>query len=233
LTKKYDGFIHVFQPSLSYVKPGSENQSPIKFSQLDSEQKELFTVGLPEEQYNLGLSQYFYDENMKLKFYQRLTQRYYVDRDYKLADINNEMEYSWKHMRLYSNLTYSFEFKDIREASTYFFLKESDYQFDIGHSFKKSLTEDKSSIIINDININFGYVYNEQIKFNGGVTYNIDDSTSKQWRVGGSYYRDCWSATASVSQDIRPTSVGAISENIFYVQLNFTPFGSIGTDTLR
>ena len=43
-----------------------------------------------------------------------------LDRDYKFADINNEMEYNWKHISLYSNLTYSYEFKDIREASTYF-----------------------------------------------------------------------------------------------------------------
>jgi len=233
LTKKYNGFIHVFQPSLSYLKPGSENQSPTKFSQLNPEQKELFRVGLAEEQYNLALSQYFYDNKMKLKFYQRLTQRYYVDREYKFADINNEMEYNWKHISLYSNLTYSYEFKDIREAATYFFLKESDYQFGIGHSFKKSLTEDQSSILVNDININFGYTYNEQIKFDGGVTYNIDDSTSKQWKIGGSYYRDCWSVAASIRQDIRPTSAGAVSENTFYLQLNFTPFGSIGTDTLK
>ena len=95
------------------------------------------------------------------------------------------------------------------------------------------MTEDQSSILVNDININFGYTYNEQIKFDGGVTYNIDDSTSKQWKIGGSYYRDCWSVVASIRQDIRPTSAGAVSENTFYLQLNFTPFGSIGTDTLR
>jgi LPS-assembly protein len=233
LTKKYEGFIHVLQPSVQYVKPGNEHQSPTDFSLLSDEQRALFSVGLPEEQYDFSLSQYFYDENMKLKFYQRLTQRYYVDREYQFADINNEMEYKWKHISLYSNLTYSYEFKDIREASTYFFLKESDYKFSIGHSFKRLLTEDQSSILVNDVNVNFGYTYNEQIKFDGGVTYNIDDSTSKQWRIGGSYYRDCWSVAASVRQDIRPTSAGAVSENTFYLQLNFTPFGSIGTDTLR
>ncbi|MDQ7083599.1 MAG: hypothetical protein Q9M36_01120 [Sulfurovum sp.] len=38
---------------------------------------------------------------------------------------------------------------------------------------------------------------------------------------------------ASIRQDIRPTSVGVLSENTFYLQLNFTPFGAIGTDTLQ
>jgi len=71
------------------------------------------------------------------------------------------------------------------------------------------------------------------MSFSGGFTYNIDDSTSTQWKFGGSYYRDCWSIVASIRQDIRPTSAGAISENTFYLQLNFTPFGSIGTDTLK
>jgi len=170
---------------------------------------------------------------MTLKFYQRLTQKYYADREYKFSDISNEMEYNWEHMSLYNNLTYSYEFNDIRELSTYFSLKESDYRLSIGHSFKKSLTEDTSSVLANDINLNFRYDYNEKISFSGGLTYNIDDSTSKQWKFGGEYYRDCWSLDASVRQDIRPTSSGAISENTFYVQLNFTPFGSIGTDTLK
>jgi len=233
LTKKYDGFIHVLQPSLTYLKPGSENQSPIEFSQLDDAQKELFTVGLPEEQYRFALSQYFYDENTKLKFYQRLTQKYYVDREYKFADLNNEMQYNFDALSIYNIIGYSHEFNTIRFSSSSLTFKESDYRIMIGHSYQKVLPDEPKTRAANDVNFDFAYTYNEKIRFSGGLTYNIDDSTSKQWKVGGSYYRDCWSVAASIRQDIRPTSAGAISENTFYLQLNFTPFGSIGTDTLK
>jgi len=229
LTKKYDGFVHVMQPSLSYIKPGSEHQSPIEFSLLNDDQKELFSVGLPEETFDFSLSHYFYDENMNLKFYQRLSQRYYADREYELADLNNEMQYNWDKVSLYNNLVYAHEFSKIRESSSSVSLTGTDYSVALGHSYRQSLPDLPDAKAVNDMNFGFGYNYNEKISFNGGLTYNIDDESSKQWRFGSGYHRDCWSLSASIRQDIRPTSAGAVSSNSFYMQLNFTPFGSIGT----
>ncbi len=233
LTKNYDSFIHVLQPSLSYLKSGTENQSPVEFSQLDPEQKELFTVGLPEEQYNFALSQYFYDQNMKLKFYQRLTQKYYVDREYKFADLNNEMQYNFNAIQLYNIIGYSHEFKKVRFSSTSIAYRQADYRLTLGHSYKKVLPDDPTTRPANDVSFDFGYTYNQKVAFSGGLTYNIDDSTSKQWKIGGSYHRDCWSIASSIRQDIQPSSAGSISQTTFYMQLDFTPFGSIGTDTLK
>jgi len=233
LTKNYENFTHVLQPSISYLKPGSQNQSPIEFSKLDDEQKELFTIGLPEEQIRFALSQYFYDDKMKLKFYQRLTQKYYTDRIYKLADLNNEMQYTFDSLTLYNNIGYSHEFKKIRLASSYLEYKQSDYRITLGHTYKKILPDEPNSKEANDVKFDFTYKYNQKFSFIGGLTYNIDDSSSRQWKIGGSYYRDCWSMVTSIRQDIYPTSIGSISQNTFYLQLNFTPFGSIGTDTLK
>ena len=233
LTKKFDTFTHVFQPSLSYILPGSENHSPVAFEDLKSSQKELFSVGLPEEQYDFSLSQYFYDEAMKLRFYQRLTQKYYVDRSYELSDLNNEMQYNFDHLKLYNIIGYSHEYHKLRFVSSSIEYRGEDYDIEIGHSYKVALDDDKGAREANDVEFNFSYDYNEQISFGGSLTYNIDESASSQWKVGGRYYRDCWSIEASIRQDIRPTSVGSISENTYYLQLNFTPFGSIGTDMLK
>lgn len=233
LTKKYDGFVHILQPSLGYIKPGSENESPIEFSLLSDEQKELFSVGLPEEKFDFSLSQYFYDENMKLRFYQRFSQIYYPERDYEWADLANEMQYNWDKVSLYNNLVYAHEYSKIRESSTYMRLRGADYNVALGHSYREVLPDSTATTEINDVDFGFGYTYNEKINFSGGLTYNIDDASSKQWRFGGGYKRDCWSINASIRQDIRPTSTGeAISSNSFYMQLNFTPFGSIGTGDL-
>lgn len=233
LTKSYDGFIHVLQPSLSYLKPGSEHQSPVEFSLLSDEQKELFAVGLPEEQYDISLSQYFYDETMGLKFYQRFSQKYYRNRDYKLADMSNEMQYNWRKWSMYNNLVYSHEFDKVRESSTRIGLSEIDYRFSLGHTYKKVLPDLPNSSTANDIDFSLAYTYSESIALNGGLTYNIDESSSKQWRFGGSYHRDCWSVDASLRQDITPRPTGFTTDNSFYVQFQFIPFGGVGTGDER
>jgi len=233
LTKQYDGFTHVLLPSLSYLKPGNENQSPVDFISLEEEQKKLFAVGLGEEQYDFSVSQYFYDEKAKLKFFQRFSQKYFPNRKYKLDDFSNEMGYFWEHWSFYNQLVYSSEFDAIRTISSEVSLRELNYNFRIGHNYKQKLTEEKNSAEVNNIDFSFGYNYDEKISFGGGVIYDLINTTSKQWKAGVGYHRDCWSFDASIRQDIRPTSSGSLKLNTFYMQLNFIPFGSIGTDSIE
>ena len=233
LTKNYDDFIHVLQPSLRYVRPGNESESPVNFDNLTEDQKELFSVGLPEEHYELSLSHYFYDKNMKLKFYQRFSQRYYTDRKYKYSDISNEMQYNWEKWQFYNDLVYALEFNKVRSSSSRISLREKEYYFTLGHTYKQVLVDQPNILPANDVSLYFGYTYNERINFNGGLTYNIDESSSKQWRFGGSYKQDCWSMAASVRQDITPRPTGYTTDNSFYVQFNFIPFGGIGTESME
>lgn len=229
LTKKYIQYIHVLQPSLEYIKPGNESEKPVDFDALSRTQKELFSVGLPEEHYAFSLSQYFYDETMKLKFFQRLSQKYYPNRAYALADLSNEMQYNWKQWQFYSNMDYAHEFGKVRESSSRISLQKSVYNFTLGHTYKQQLSDDTKTRPANDINFNFGYKWNERVRLYGGLTYDIDESTSRQWRIGGTYAQDCWNMTASIRQDIIPRPVGFTTENSFYVQFNFVPFGGVGT----
>jgi LPS-assembly protein len=229
LIKKYDKFIHVLQPSISYIKPGSQTQSPVDFNLLTDEQKELFAVGLPEEQYDFAISQYFYDYSMNLKFYQRFSQKYYRSRKDKLADMSNEMQYNWKQWRFYSNLVYSHEFDKIRESSLQIGLIKPEYNFSFGHTYKRVLPDFPNVSEANDIDLSFGYSYSERVSLNGGFTYNIDEASSKQWRIGGFYRRDCWSVDASIRQDITPRPTGFTKDNTYYIQFQFIPFGGVGT----
>ena len=230
LTKKYESFIHVLHPSVEYILPGTESQSPVDFENLSQEQKELFIVGQQEESLALSLSHYFYDTEMNLKFYQRLSQLYYVDRAYEWADIRNEMQYNWHQWQLYSDLTYAWEFHEIREASTRISLYEERYHFSLSHTFKQALSDESTVVSANDINFNFGYNWDEHFQLNGGVTYNVNTSESKQWLVGASYKEDCWGVKAALRQDITPRPEGESSiENSFYIQFDFIPFVSLGS----
>ncbi|MDD3592078.1 MAG: LPS assembly protein LptD [Sulfurovum sp.] len=230
LTKRYDGFTHVLQPALAYIKPGNQQQSPVVFAMLDQEQKALFAVGLPEEQYMLTLGQYFYDETMQLKFFQRLSQYFYLDRPYTLGDISNEMQYRWSHWQLYNDIIYSHEFDRVRESLVRISLLEKAYGFTLGHTYKELLPDDKTTFIpSNDINFNFHYQMNPRIKVRGSLNYNLDESSDNQWSIGGSYAVDCWSMDLGLVQDIRPLPSGSRLETSVYVQFNFNPFATIGT----
>ena len=235
LTKRYSNFVHILQPSLAYIYPGQESQKPVDSESLEPQQKDLFSVGLPEEHYLFKLSQYFYDDEMHLKFFQRLSQNYYVnnslDRNYKLVDLTNEMQYNIGKWQFYNNMVYSHEFGDIRESSSRISFYETEYNFSLNHAYKQVLPDQITQSILpaNDMIFNFGYIYNDRVSFNGAVTYNIDESSSKQWRIGGSYKQDCWSVVASVNQVITPRPTGETLDNTFFVQFNFIPFGSIGT----
>jgi len=244
LTKKYDGFVHVLQPSVEYFKPGIENQKPLELDALLENQPETeptlkdlpFAIGVPEESYVFRLSQYFYDEEMKLKFFQRISQIYYTDREYTLSDLSNEMQYNWHKWSFYNNITYSTKLSYIKESSSTIRLLESEYNFSLGHSYKQVLTGEVSTstdpifaVTANDINFRFGYTYNNSIGFTGAVTYNVEEALSEQWVVGGSYKVDCWSMSASLRQDITPRPSGEpTTNNSFFLQLNFIPFGGIG-----
>jgi len=233
LTKQYNEYIHVLQPSLKYIKPGSEKESPVKFALLDDEQRALFTIGLPKEQFEFSLSQYFYDNQMNLKFYQRFSQKYYLNKGYKLADMTNEMQYNWKKWSFYNNFIYAYEFSKIRESSSRIFLNESSYYMSLGHTYKNVLPDFPNTIAGNDVDFTFRYTYNNKIDFSGGLTYNIEQASSKQWRIGGKYHIDCWSLSASLRQDITPRPSGFTTNNTFYIQFNFTPFGSIGSGDIQ
>ena len=229
LTKKYESFVHVMQPALKYLYPGNDYSSPIEFSQLDAEQKALFTVGLPEEEFELSLGQYFYDENMKLTFYQRFSQKYYVDRSNQLADMSNEMQYNWETWSFYSNIIYALEFEKIREASHRVTYTQKDYFVSLGHTLKEVLPDLPNSLPGDDVNFAFRYTYDAKWNFSGGLTYDIDEASSRQWYIGGGYHVDCWSVTAAIRQDITPRPTGFTRDNTFDVQFNFIPFATVGT----
>ena len=139
------------------------------------------------------------------------------------------MQYNWDQWNLYINISYSHEYGKIREYSTQMAYNTDNHYLTIGHTYKEVLSDQPNFIPANDMTLTFGYTVNEQVELTGGFAYDVDDSSNSQWRFGGSYYRDCWSVSASVSQEITPRPTGYTTDSSFYLQLNFIPFGSVGS----
>lgn len=229
LTRNYQTFTHVLQPSLAYIYPGDESQTPQPFDALAPEQQELFAVGLPEKHFLLSLNHYLYNEEMELIFYQRLSQSYYTHRAYEWGDFHNEMQYNFGHWSLYSDFVYAPQYKKIRNASTLLSLKEEQYSVSVGHTYKKLLPDEEERQESDDIEFIFSYDINKHYTLKGELLYDIDTHSSKQWQIGGGYHQDCWRMDFYLKQDVTPRPEGYTTDSSFYVQFNFVPFGGAGS----
>jgi len=239
LTKKYDSFVHVIQPSIGYVGAGKEDHYPTDYSLLDDNQTELFSVGLPEKQFNIAFAQYFYDNSGKLIFYQRFKQDYYQERNItkkQYSDITNEMQLNIGKWSFYNNLIYSPEYDTIRESSSRISVSGSSFSFNIAHLYKQTIRETTTkttrSTALKDLTLGLNLKLGERVNVNLGVTYDIDEEEPKQWMMGLGYHRDCWGVDASLRRDMVPIPTGSTLppyKNTFFILFTFSPFGTFGT----
>lgn len=241
LTKRYDSYVHVIQPSLTYSIPGSGVESPVDYDELEEEQQRLYAPGVEEENLALKFSQYIYDESGKLIFYERLTQFYQPDQEeYKFDDLSHEMLYNVRDWEFYNSFIFSYEFKKIKEMSSAIRWRSEGYALSLTHSYQRLFTYDGNEKVEeieknNDININIVYQLTDKLGLQGGFIYDIDEALNSQWKFGVRYNKDCWNLSVGYRQDVRPTATvngtDSILDNSFNFQLNFVPFGGIGVSS--
>jgi len=242
LTKKYDSFVHVLQPSVTYSLPSNDDKYFDKFEKLDDEQKKLYSPGFEKKDISFRLSQYFYDEGGNIIFYQRFIQSYLPEQDeYNWGNLSNEMEYNIANWKFYNLLIYSHEFNKIVEMSSRINWGGDGYGVGVSHSFERIYSWGEDDEIrtynkTNDLILDLGYALTDKLRFEVGITYDIDydkkdEKLQSQYRAGFTYDRDCWNLSMGMKQEIRAmqTKDGAesIEENILGFQLNFVPFGGV------
>jgi len=234
LTKSYENYTHTIQPSLEYIDSTFSDNSPVAISSLTPEQRELFNLCDTQEHFKLSFGQYFYDDKMNLKFYQRLSQIYYKNRtatrDYRWADLENEMRYEMGRWSFYNEMKYSYHFSKIRESSSRITYSDNQLEFSLWHTYRDILgDEDRDDLDkANEISFDFDYRYDTHWNFNGALSYNLDNSSSKQWSIGAKYQQDCWDISLKLKQEIIPRPDGSDTQNSFYLMMNFKPFATLG-----
>ena len=241
LTKKYDSFVHVIQPSLGYNIPSNPTDSPVAFEELADEQKKLYSPGIEEENIALKFSQYLYDDEGKLVFYERLTQFYHPDNEeQKLDDIAHEMQYNVKEWEFYNTFIYSYEFNKIKQMSSSVRWRKDEYALSLTHTYQRLYSYDENEDVVetekyNSVNLDVVYKLTSSIGLVGGFVYDVDKALHSQWKFGLNYNRDCWNVALSFRQDVRPTETSqgtdSILDNAVGIQINFVPFGGIGVSS--
>lgn len=232
LYRRYGDILHVFSPKLELIYPGNEHESPVGFNILDESVKRLFSVGLPEEEARFSLNNYIY-KNGTLLFYDRFFQSYFPKREYSFSQLKNEFDIRFYGYDLYNELIWVPRFHGFRRISTHLSKATGRYSWSIGHTYQRHLPDRPLDIAANDLYFDFSYRYSDHTRFYGGLAYSIEEQRSRFWRLGGSYSVPCWSLDAEMRRDIVPRPEGFSREDSFYLQLNFRPFGSIGTGGRR
>lgn len=238
LTKKYSSFVHVLQPGVTYSLPGDIAESPVEYEKLDDAQKKLFAPGIEQENVAFRASQYFYETSGDLRFYERLIQYYYPDKEeYQFGNLAHEMQYNIKNWQFYNNMIYDFEFDSFKELSSAIRWKKDKAALELLHSYQRlyaytSENEVQEYKLNNDVGLFLMYQVTKKIGVLGGLVYDIDEEFNSLWQFGLGYNKECWNISLALRQDIRPiatvTGADSILENSFSFQLNFVPFGGIG-----
>lgn len=234
LTKSYNDFIHVVQPSLSYSKLGDTYESPVTFDLLGIEQQKLFSMELPQEQYQFAFSQYFYDNETNLKFSQRISQPYYPKKVYNWGDLYHEIEWNFEDIHFSNTFLLSHEFHKLRSIFTGASWIRDDFSIAMSHAYKKDFQDEINEIAVaNNLNLDIGYQINPNVKVYGGVSYELDNEHSKYWHIGTSYAQECFAVSATIAKNSTPmlTQSGPsfTDSTSAYIQLKFIPFATLGS----
>ncbi|MBD3807431.1 MAG: LPS-assembly protein LptD [Epsilonproteobacteria bacterium] len=234
LTKRYENYTHTLQPSFSYSNLGKTKESPVSYDLIGVEQKKLYTLDLPKEQYKFSLSQYLYDNSSELNFFERLSQVYYPKENYNFSDLEHEFGVNYKNFSISNQLLYSYEFSKFRSIYTNASWHNGDLSLGLSHAYKKDIMDELNQIAVaNNINLDTNYKFNKNLSLYGGFSYELDNKNNKFWNIGASYNKDCFGLSLALSKTSYPalTQAGAsYTDSInFYIQLKFIPFATLGT----
>ncbi|CAA6802039.1 MAG: Outer membrane protein Imp, required for envelope biogenesis / Organic solvent tolerance protein, partial [uncultured Sulfurovum sp.] len=225
LVKAYGDNTHTLHPSFVYTKPSFQRESPVKYADLNDEQKELFVTQTEKENISLGLSQYYYNKALDMNLFHRLAFVKFPEEELSKGDINNEFGYTLDNLNLYSNLFYSLDKSLVRSLTSSLSYNQSNYDIMLTHFYNNDFTlnTDKTSFISTE----FVHSYNRHNQWFTGADYDLSQKFSHQWHVGWRHRQKCWGATISIGQEQIPNVDSSFKNNMLYFELNLNPLGGI------
>ena len=226
LVKAYGDNTHTLHPSLVYTKPSFEREDPIKYADLNKEQKELFVTQTERENISLGLSQYYYNKDLDMNLFHRLAFVQFQEAELNKGDINNEFGYTVEDLSLYSNLFYSLDRSSMRSLTSSVSYNQSNYDIMLTHFYNNDflLNNEKTSFINGEVR----HRYNKHNQWFASADYDVSQKFNHQWNIGWAHRQKCWGATISIGQEQIPNVDSSFQNNMLYFELNLNPLGGIG-----
>jgi LPS-assembly protein len=225
LSKRYGNSLHNITPSIKYIRPSIENESPALYRELIDEKKELFATQTQEEQLSFDLSQYYHRSDLDMSLFHRFGYTSYPQRVESRGDFNNEMGYNGETISLYSNLTYAWNEKQIRSLISSIGYNQNNYDIMLIHFYNNDFLYDnkKTSFLQSE----FAHKYSDKNSWFVNFDYDIEQLYNHQWKFGWSHKQKCWSARVSIGQEVVPNVDNSFRNTSLYLELNLNPIGGI------
>jgi LPS-assembly protein len=225
LSKNYNGSIHTIHPSIKYIRPSLENESPVEYQDLSAEKKELFVTQTQEEQLSFALSQYYFDGSLDMKFFHSLAYTQYPNRLKSKGDMINEIGYSGNNFNLYNNLKYGWNEQEIRSVTSSLGYNQSNYDIMLTHFYNNDfLFNDKKTSFVQ---AQFDLHYQDKNSWFANIDYDLEKGYNHQWNVGLIHKQKCWSGQVSIGQEVVPNVDNSFRNTALSFELNLNPIGGI------
>jgi len=225
LSKRYGNSVHTLHPSIVYTKPSFEKEKPLKYADLNEDQQELFVTQTEKEKISLGLSQYYYNQDLEMNFFHRLAWIQFPKERVNQGDINNEIGYTKDFLTIYSNLFYSLDEAQIHSLTTSLSYNQNNYDIMLTHFYNYDFMVDKEKTSF--INTSLTHNYNKHNQWFLNYDYDLEKSFNHQWHVGWAHKQKCWGAKVSIGQERIPNVDDSFQNTMLYFELNLNPLGSI------
>jgi len=240
LIRAYDDYAHTLHLSVAYSKPeisltdgfySQENRLYEEANCKVGEPCEFSTFAREEEQISFLAQNYFYDKSGNEFLYHRLKQRIYLDRSFNdLEDLQSELRYRVvDDISFFNDIFYSHEYNRISRTATVLSYETDDLEFDFSHVFQDDLTHKG-----NYFRTRLEYDLDNKYTLFGFYTYDYEEKEARNWGLGWTMSRRCWSYSIGYREETRPilTKNGAnsIFDKTLFFQIQLLPLGGFEYD---
>ncbi len=225
LTKAYGDGVHTLEPTFTYIRPSLDKESTVSYEALPQEQQELFVTQTQEEQLSFALNQYFYNADLAMNLFHKVSYSSYPERLESKGDIHNEMGYERGDISLYSNLAYAWNEKKIRSLTSSVGYNQSNYDIMLTHFYNHDFLFDNKKTSFLSTKLDYKSSQNTHWFFN--MDYDLEQNFNHQWKVGWGHKKRCWSAVVSIGQEVIPNVEDSFRNTALYFELNLNPIGGI------
>jgi len=165
---------------------------------------------------------------------------YYPDNDSRWNMLKQEFHLSYGSYRFDSRIDYSLYHHTLAQLSNAFSYDGEIYGVRLEHTRIRSGLYDslegdwREALEQNELSVDLRYRPNATFTWYGSYAYDLESDESKEWRVGMIVDRKCWNFSLVFEQNRTPILTregsGSIRENKIFFQINFVPFGGMGSD---
>jgi len=225
LTKGYEEYRHVIQPSISYILPRFDKEYGISYTNLTSSQKELFTTQIQEEKINFDISQYLYNDKLQNSFFQRLGYLSFPARQGSNSELYNELGYMDDEKKFYNNVVYSPKDNEIKSITTSGGYKIENYDIMLTHFLNNDTLSGANQGSFIDAKID--YKLDNKNSLYANADYDVANKFNHKWDLGYTHKQQCWGGKIAIGQETIPNLTKPFVNSRLYFELNFYPLGGI------